>query len=103
MKISLKLEADANVTYQDLAATLLTAVGVLVTVLAVIIALVSMVGLRQLKAAVLKKAELVAEREARRVAAQTSEKFISQAKEGRVEPKDWGNEDSEYGDSEVAP
>lgn len=56
IKLTWKLKEDANVTYQDLAATLLTGAGVLITVLGVIIAILAFVGFRHIKVAAVKKA-----------------------------------------------
>lgn len=57
LKLSWRLHSELDVTYQDLAATLLSAVSVLVTILGVIIAIITFVGYRQIKFAATRKAE----------------------------------------------
>lgn len=103
------LKAEVNVSYQDLAATLLSAVSVLITILGVIIAIITFVGYKQIKVAAVKKAEAHIKKSIqhpngtlhkllKKEAVESLEKISADLSQGMFVPMDWGDEDSEYGD-----
>ncbi len=120
VKLNWKLHKTVDVTYQDLAATLMTGVSVLVTVLGVIVAIITFVGFRHIKIAAVSKAvdhvkaelsenggkeaelrvtiKTLARKVAETEAAQTAETVAFRFYEGISTPKEWGNKNSEYGD-----
>jgi hypothetical protein len=109
MKLSWVLQADVNVTYQDLAATLLGAAGLVLAALAMFLAVLTFFGYGQMKREASKsaikevQASIAAEdgklqRLVKQETQQAVERIFADVRAGILTLQEWGNQDREYGE-----
>lgn len=105
MHLSWTLQADVDVTYQDLAATLLTAVGIVLAVLAAFVGIIGIRGYKDIENGAVKavhesirKEDGYIQKIMRQEMVEQFEKIMADKKRGTYVLKEWGNQDNEYGD-----
>jgi hypothetical protein len=104
---NLRLSAEVNVTYQDFAATLLTAVAIIIAVFGAVLGVLGLRGYNNIREEAVRKAEEHIKQSLldggclnELVKRETIEQARLLGSGGITE---WGDENSEYGDTEEAP